>query len=275
MSHRRSTTSNAPRQNNPVSTLAGVGLATLLTIFFLPGCATPRHGEMVSFLRANETTTATGEYRIMPPDSITIHAPRAPEIDGVVQRLRPDGKVSLRLLGEVDLAGLTPEQSAEKLQSQLRRYYVAPEVVVEVSSYRSQHFYVFGEVHVPGAKTFTGRDTLLKALADAGLNIFAWKQRIRVIRPAEDGGKATAMVVDLDRMIREGNVDQNVLLQPGDIVEVPPTPLAWIGHRVHELLYPIRPAIDTYVAPTDVIDANDTYQGQNNGNDVRFNRFSQ
>ncbi|MGD8452866.1 MAG: polysaccharide biosynthesis/export family protein [Phycisphaerae bacterium] len=247
----------------PIAFVAMVVSAALLT-----GCAASSHADLVSFLRAHEDAVGTGQYTVMPPDTITVHSPTAPEVDGVTARLRPDGKIVLRLLGEVDVAGLTTEQVAEKLRQQLARYYVDPEVVVNVSSYKSQFYYVFGEgVGAAGRRPFTGRVTLLGALADAGLNNLAWRSHIRVVRPSANEEERKTIIVDLDRMVRSGEVDQNFLLQPGDIIEVPPTPLAWTGLRVRELLYPVGPVVNAYAAPIRPIDATRTYEDEFGGDD--------
>jgi len=228
----------------------------------LCGCATT-HNQLVAFLRAHDTEVSTGSYVVRPPDAIAIHAPGAPEVDGTVQQLRPDGKVVLRLLGEVDVAGLTTEEMAAKLRGLLSRFYVDPEVVVQVAAYRSQYYYVFGEVANGGPKLYTGRDTLLMALADARPTFLAWKSQIRIVRPpATPDGESKTIVVDLDRMLRQGDLSQNVLLQEGDVIEVPPTPLAWVGHRVRELLYPLDPAINAYTTPAAAISANRIYQDE-------------
>ena len=144
----------------PIATCGAAALVFILSA----GCAST-HDQIVAFLRANDAPVATGHYTVAPPDTIAFHAPGTGEIDGVVQRVRPDGKVSLRLLGEVHVAGLTTQEIVEKIKAQLSRYYIDPEVVVEVIGYRSQHYFVFGEVASPGPKPFTGRDTLIKALA--------------------------------------------------------------------------------------------------------------
>ncbi|MFQ5806473.1 MAG: polysaccharide biosynthesis/export family protein [Phycisphaerae bacterium] len=230
-----------------------------MAILLATGCA-PTHGQLVAFLRSNDAAVSTGHYTVNPPDAITIHAPGAGEIDGVMQQVRPDGKVSLRLLGEVQVAGLTTQEIAEKLEAQLSRYYIEPEVVVEVSQYRSQRYYVFGEVGSPGPKPYTGRDTLLTALAQASPTFLAWRSQIRVVRPAPDGKSRKTIVVDLDEMIRGGGADQNVLLQPGDIIEVPPTPLAWLGLRVRELLYPVTPALRAYESPAEALSTTEEYE---------------
>ncbi len=233
--------------------LTVAGLAT--------GCA-GSHNQLVEFLRAHDAEVSTGRYVVRPPDAITVHAPGATEIDGVTQVVRADGKVVLRLLGEVDVAGLTTEETAAKLKAQLSRYYVDPEVVVEVAEYNSQFYYVFGEVDRGGPRRYTGRDTLVHALADARPTFLAWRSQIRLVRPSDQENQRKTIVVDLDHMLNAGDLSQNVLLQEGDIVQVPPTPLAWLGLRVRELLFPVEPALDAYNAPAQGIDSHHTYEDE-------------
>lgn len=116
-------------------------------------------------------------------------------------------------------------------------------------------------------RPYTGRDTLLQALAQAGPTFLAWRSRIRVVRPSPEEGSTKTIVINLDQMVRAGETTQNVLLQPGDIIEVPPTPLAWVGHRVRELLYPMAPVIGAYVGPSQAVEAYSIYQdaGGNDG----------
>jgi len=237
------------------------GLLTGAATLLLTGCATT-HEQLVDFLHAHDVEVSTGHYVVHPPDVIAVHAPDSPEIDGAQQVVRPDGKVVLRLLGDVDVAGMTTEEIAAKLKAQLSRYYIDPQVLVQVASYRSQFYYVFGEVSGAGPKYYTGRDTLLRALAEAGPTYLAWRSRIRVIRPSAEEGGQRIIVVDLDRMVKGGDLSQNILLQPGDIVEVPPTPLAWIGHRVREVLYPVNPVLSAYNAPARAIESTRTYEDE-------------
>ncbi len=231
----------------------------LLTLLFTTGCAT-RHDQLVAFLRSHEAEVATGDYVVRPPDTIRVHAPMADEVDGATQTVRADGKVVLRLLGEIDVVGLTTHEIAKKVKAQLSRYYVDPEVEVEVARYASQFYYVFGEVHQPGPRQFTGRDTLVQALAEAMPTDLAWRSQIRVVRPAADEEERKVIVIDLDKMVYEGDLTMNVLLQEGDIIQVPPTPLAWLGHRVRELLYPVDPVMDAYNTPARLIESTNTYE---------------
>jgi polysaccharide export outer membrane protein len=220
-----------------------------------------QHADLVAFLRAHENEISSGEYRVSPPDSIRIHAATAPEIDGITQRIRSDGKVALRLVGEVQVAGMTPEETAGKIQEILARYYVEPQVMVEVVEYKSKTFFVLGQVEAPRPYPYTGRDTLLSAIATAKPNFIAWMSQVKVVRPSPDGEQRHVVTVDMDKMIQQGDVTQNFLLQEGDIVFVPPTPLGWLGLRVREVLFPLSPVIQAYTLPTAVKFANDVYQG--------------
>jgi polysaccharide export outer membrane protein len=228
------------------------------------GCASSQ-AEYAQFLRSYEQVVSTGDYRVAPPDALAVAAPVSPEIDGTAVRIRPDGKIALRLLGEVYVAGLTTQEIAEKLETLLARYYVEPEVVVNVARYASQHVYVFGEVTRPGAQPYTGRDSLTQAIARAMPNNFAWQERVRVTRPSADEGERTSVVVNVRDIIEGGDLTRDFLLQPGDIIQVPPTPIAWVGHQVRALLYPVTPVLDAYETPADFLEARDTYR--NHGDD--------
>jgi protein involved in polysaccharide export with SLBB domain len=249
----------SPRASHTARVCAGA--VALTAAIFATGCAS-NHGNLKAFLRSHEAEVATGHYVVRPPDAIAVHSPTAAEIDGAVQAVRPDGKVVFRLLGEVDVVGLTTEEIAAKLKAQLSRFYVEPEVVVEVQAYRSQYYYVFGEVGAPGPKPFTGRDTLLRALAEAQPTYLAWRAQIRVTRPAAQAADSRTIIVDLDRMLSTGDVGADVLLQEGDVIEVPPTPLAWVGHRIREVMYPVDPVLNAYTRPAEAIQDTHTYEGE-------------
>lgn len=224
-----------------------------------PGCSSQR--DRPAFLHRTEAEVASTTYLVRPPDAIRIHAPSAPEIDGVSQVVRADGRISLRLLGEVEVAGLTPDDVAEKLRTLLSRYYIEPEVVVEVSGQNSAFYYVLGEVQSPGPRRVTGRDNLLRAVAEARPTDLAWLSKVRLIRPGMSKGERRIITVDYDDLVHDGDARADYLLQEGDIIEIPPTPLAWVGQRFRDLVYPIGPAVNTYAAPTGFLGAQSIYEG--------------
>ncbi len=223
------------------------------------GC-TSHHDQLVEFLRSHEVEVAAGKYVVQTPDVIEIHSPDVPEVDGSTCRIRPDGKIVLRLIGAVDVAGLTTEEIGAKLAKDLSRYYVDPTVMVRLAGSNSKYYYIFGEVGQAGPQRCTGRDTLVQALSRAQPNFLAWESQIRVHRPSPTGDETKTVVVDLNRMLKDGDMSQDFLLQPGDIIEVPPTPLAWLGLRVRELLYPVSPVMSAYTTPASAISATNQYE---------------
>ncbi len=214
----------------------------------LAGCG-PNQRDINAFMHSWEASVSGTEYEVHPPDSIEITSANVPEIDGETVAINPDGKVSLRLAGEVKVAGMTPTVIARKLEAILAKYYVNPVVSVRVAERRSKRIYVFGQVSNVGAHPYTGRDTVLSTLAQAKPTFIAWERNVKVIRPSHEDKKRHVVTVDTNKITEQGNLELNFLLEEGDIVYVPPTPLGWIGLKVQELLNPILPAQQAVTAP--------------------------
>ena len=235
------------------------------------GCQSS-HRDLTAFLKAHEHEVSAIEYRVGIPDTIAISAPQVLEIDSVRQPVRPDGKIALRLLGPVKVVGLTEKEIAAKLRRLLEPYYDAPKVQVRVASYRSKVIYlagVIGSGNLGGGGNanaegwasvpYTGRDTVLDLLAGRNLSFLAWWSQVQVIRSSPFEKDRRRIVIDVDHMIRTGDTSRNVLLQPNDILYIPPTPLGWLGLRVQEVLFPFQPIIQGYTFPARVADLNDAY----------------
>ncbi len=238
--------------------------AGLLALCAAAGCA-PQYEDLRTFTQGHEQQVGAAAYRLAPPDVVAISSPTAAEIDGDIQPIRSDGKISLRLLGEVQAAGLTPTELAGKLEEQLSKYYVSPAVNVRVAGFKSQKLYIFGHVNRTGMVPFTGRDTVLDVLANAGLARGAWGSNVKVIRPSADEKARHEITVDVDRIMQTGDLKSNLLLQPGDIIYVPPTPFVWAGLALQEVMFPVREAADAYTLPAQVIGATDYYQDRDSG----------
>ena len=231
--------------------LAGVSLAVA------SGCALDKR-DALHFLPAHEHDVSAIEYRVGIPDTVGISAPRVLEIDGESQTIHPDGKISLRLLGDVKVVGMTAKEIAAQLEVLLSRYYLDPKVSVRVLGYNSKKYYLYGEVGGVGPKPYTGRDTLVDAIMNAGTSFTSWLSRVKVIRPSSGDGPVRSMQFNVKRMIESGDFRENILLEPGDIVYIPPTPGAWLHHRVRDVMYPVEPVARAYTAPgrtQDEIDA--------------------
>jgi polysaccharide export outer membrane protein len=190
-------------------------------------------------------------YILSPPDEIEIHCTEVPEIHTQSQQIRPDGKVSFEKIGEIEAAGKTPAQVANILRGKiLELYQIEGEhpVDVRVVAFRSKRYYVLGQVATPGAQTYSGRDTVLGAIALAGSpTVMAWVDRIQVIRPsAKKNIKPKIFEFNYDKAAAHGDASKDVLLQPGDIIYVPPTVLAAIAMKLEEFISPIARAFSGY-----------------------------
>jgi protein involved in polysaccharide export with SLBB domain len=216
------------------------GISTLAIVLALGAGCGPSDREIDSFVRSWETSVSAADYQVQPPDEVEISSAQAKEIDGEVQAVRQDGKITLRLLGDVKVAGMTPIEISRKLESLLHRYYIDPQVNVRLKEANSKQYYVFGQVEREGPFPCTGRDTLLSALALAQPNFIALKSHVKVVRPNHDREKRHVMTVDAERIIKKGKLEDNVFLQEGDIVYVPPTPLGWLGLKLSALFYPVQ-----------------------------------
>jgi len=222
-----------------------VGTLLLITIG-LTGCFSSRSVDIEAFLRPRDVDVTAESYVFQPPDGIEIYCSKVPEIHLQNQRIRPDGKVGFEGLGEIDVAGKTPQEVADVLEKKVAELYALPgdsPIDVRITVYRSKVYYVLGEVYLPGPKDYTGRDTLLTALAEARPNPMAWEERVQVIRPSEDKSiKPRIFEVNFERMIARGDTAKNILLQEGDIIYVPPTILAAVAMKLEEFLRPLARA---------------------------------
>jgi polysaccharide biosynthesis/export protein len=256
----RRTNSRVTGRSVSFQTLRGLGVllaSALLAVGGAAGCATS-DTEVTTFLHEWEASVSATDYRVQPPDTIEISCSQAGEIDGEEQSIRQDGKISLRLLGEIEVAGMTPTEIARKIESLMRKYYVDPTVNVRVTNRDSKRFYVFGQVSRPGAFHFTGRDSLLYVLSQTQPTMIAWNSQVKIIHPSHENEKRQVMTVDVTKIMEEGMLEQNVLLQDGDIVFVPATPLAWVGLRIQEALWPVSPMLGAVQTPATISSGIDT-----------------
>lgn len=135
--------------------------------------------------------------------------------------VRPDGKISLPLIGEIQAGGLTPLQLQENVTQQLKAYIDNPEVTVIVDDPRSHQFNIVGQVTRPGTYPLSESMTVLDAIAEAGgFKDFAKQTKIYVLRPAP-GGIRVRILFNYKKVIRGDNLQENVVLKPGDTIVVP------------------------------------------------------
>ena len=225
-----------------------IGVAALVAQ--VVGCTAERHSDAQAegpsgvFRPAAGQDVSATEYRVAPPDKLQIRAPGIKELDGVVTTIRPDGKISLNLLREIYVANKTPAEISQILTQGAGKCYNNVQVSVEVAEYASKFYEVFGlAVRDAGRKPYTGRNTVVAALAGAGFNERAWPQQVSISRPAHDGQPRATVIVDMKRMYMTGDTRQNYLLEEGDIVYVPDSPLEAWADTTRKILGPLTTTI--------------------------------
>jgi len=163
--------------------------------------------------------TVDAEYRIGPQDILRIDVWKEPDISRTIP-VRPDGKISLPLLNDVQAAGLTAMELAASLRDGLSKFLNSPQVTVTVSEINSRRIYLTGEVSRPGALPLLPNMTVLQALASGGgFTQFARLKNIYVMR-TEDG-KQVKHLFNYKEVVKGNLAEQNILLQPGDVIVVP------------------------------------------------------
>jgi polysaccharide biosynthesis/export protein len=154
-------------------------------------------------------------YVIGPEDILGVRVWREPELSSSVQ-VRPDGKITMALIGELDAAGKTPEALKDKVVEALQEYIVKPEVIVTVQSVRSRKYHITGEVGRVGTFPLVVPTTVLEALTNAGgFREFANTKKITILR----NGKL--LKFNYKNVIKGKNMDQNIFLENGDYIVVP------------------------------------------------------
>ncbi len=160
-----------------------------------------------------------GEYKIGPQDVLRIDVWKEPDISRTIP-VRPDGKISLPFLNDIQAAGLTAMQLTDAIRTGLTKFIVNPQVTVAVSEINSRRVYVTGEVLHAGALTLLPNMTVLQALSSAGgFTQFAKLKGIYVLR-TEDG-KQVQHAFNYKDAVKGVHPEQNILLQPGDVIVVP------------------------------------------------------
>jgi len=167
---------------------------------------------------AASTSQAGPEYVIGPEDALHIAVWKESDLTASLP-VRPDGKISLPLLDDVQAAGLTPKQLADSITEKLKKYLADPRVTVVVTQINSKRIYLVGEVVHVGATPMLPNMTVLQALSSAGLNQFANTKRIYVLRT--ENGKQQKLPVNYRKLVKGEQIEQNYLLQPGDTIVVP------------------------------------------------------
>jgi len=174
---------------------------------------TPQKPEAASSSVNDET------YVIGPEDVLNINVWKEPEVSASVP-VRPDGKVSLPLLNDIQAAGLTPMQLRSQITEKLKQFLTEPQVTVTVTAVNSRRVYIIGEVSRPGAFPLVPNMTILQALTSAGgPSPYAKTTKIYMLRT--ENGTQSKLAFNYKDVIKGKNTNQNIVLKPGDTIVVP------------------------------------------------------
>jgi len=159
------------------------------------------------------------DYVIGPEDVLTIFFWREKDLSGDVS-VRPDGRISLPLINDVDAAGLTPEQLRVRLTAAADKYIEAPTVTVVVKQINSRKVFITGQIAKPGAYPMMGPTTVLQLITMAGgVQEYADDKNIQILRT--ENGRPVSLRFNYDEVKRGKKLQQNIALIPGDTVIVP------------------------------------------------------
>ena len=195
-------------------------LLAALAVAFLAACATGGGGSTTPPAPAQ---AAVDDYAIGVDDVVQVTVWRNPEL-GITVPVRPDGKISVPLIGDVMAGGRTPSQVSADIQEKLAAFVRDPQVAVILTALNSHEYLsrvrVTGAVRQPISIPYRQGMTVLDAvLAAGGVNEFAAPDRSSLYRRAE--GQTASYAVRLDKIINRGDLSTNFTVAPGDVITVP------------------------------------------------------
>jgi polysaccharide biosynthesis/export protein len=159
------------------------------------------------------------DYVVGAEDVLAINFWKDTEMTGDVT-VRPDGRITIPLLGDIDAAGLSPVQLSERILAAAKKQIRDPTVTVVVRTINSRKVYITGQVANPGAFPLAGPRTVMQLIALAGgLTEYADKKNITITRT--EHGKAVGLKFNYNDVAKGKNLAQNIVLKPGDTVVVP------------------------------------------------------
>ncbi len=169
---------------------------------------------------ASRDTAPANDYIIGSDDVLAINVWKEPDLSRTVP-VRPDGKITLPLVGDISASGNTPKQLQANIEQDLAKYISKPTVTVIVQETKSHKFNIVGEVQKPGSYLLTSPMTVLDAIALAGgFRDWAKLKSIYVLRIGANGAR-TKLAFNYKKVIKGQSNEQNIQLQTGDTVVVP------------------------------------------------------
>jgi polysaccharide export outer membrane protein len=186
---------------------------------FLSACVTPTSETGTVSIRSLPKE-AQSEYLLAPEDMIEVLVWKNESLSRIAL-IRPDGKITLPLLGDVEAAGLTPQKLSDKIKGRLQTYYKEPpDVFVAVTAVNSFSIFILGEVIAPGKQVLHSETTVLQALSLArGFNEYADPNNILLLR--KEGAIEKRIRLSYRDILSGQHPEMNLLLKAGDTLVIP------------------------------------------------------
>jgi len=162
---------------------------------------------------------AEDKYVIGPADILEIHVWREPDLSRTIP-VRPDGKITLPLLNDVQASGLTPLELKARIEKGLAKFVESPTVSVAVQEIHSKNIFVFGQVESPGQYPLQQDLTVLQALSLAG-GLAEWADKGDIIVLRKENGRQRRIKFDYKNVSKGKHLERNIFLRPGDTIIVP------------------------------------------------------
>jgi polysaccharide biosynthesis/export protein len=160
------------------------------------------------------------EYHIGAGDVLNVSVSQEPDDSVKSAVVRPDGKISMPLLNDVSVVGLTVVQANQLITTELSRFLTAPNVTVVVETINSKKIYITGAVKKEGPIPYTYRMTVLQALTEAG-GLTDWAKRKKIYVLHDENGRQLTFHFDYDAVLKGEHMESNIYLTAGDTVVVP------------------------------------------------------
>jgi protein involved in polysaccharide export with SLBB domain len=184
-------------------------------------------------------------YLLDKTDVIDVSVMRHPEVSGKYA-INTEGKIQYEFVGDIVVGGLTKNEVSKIISEKLKDYIINPEVTVKIAEYNSKMVYVVGEVYKPGKIFMRGNTiTVREALLEAGLPMLSGiTKKSKLITPSEMG-KGDKKDVNVYALLYEGDLRENLVMQPGDILYIPPTFLTKTMRAISPITAPVADAAGT------------------------------
>lgn len=185
---------------------------------------------------------ADSNYTLGINDVIEVSVIRHPEVSGQYI-INSEGRIQYEFVGDIPVSGLTKEEAKDLITDHLATYIVSPQVTVKILGYNSKVVYVYGEVGRPG-KIFMRGDTITvrEALLEAGLPLLSASLKKSVVITPSDQGEIEKKKIDVDALLYKGDLRENLVMNPGDTLYIPPTFLSKTMRAIQPVTAPISNA---------------------------------